>query len=92
MARKVNFEEAPDTDRLYNLLSVDETEGSEHPYRDWEVLREIERQEARRQYDRSPERRAKRKEMERKSKLTRQYINDHPEEVAKILAKHGEQN
>ena len=81
---RVNFEETTDIDRLYKLLNAEESGSNFGVYKEWEVLKEIERQQRRRDYDHSPERIAKRIEQEKQRVLTQQYIDDHPEVVAKL--------
>lgn len=86
---KVDFEEASDIDRLFKLLNAQESSNGACEFRSWEILREIERQQRRREYDRKPERIAKRIESRKQQVLIDKYITEHPEETKQLAEAHG---
>ncbi len=91
MARKVSFDDVELMERLFNQLSVEDAEGSSPcPFKEWELLHELDRQAHRREYDKSPERIKQRQELTAKRAQVRKYIADHPEVRIKMEAKiHG---
>ena len=84
MGRKISFEETSDFELLASLLNVQEgTSGKTCVYPEWEILHELDRQQRRRDYEKSPARIAER----RKRDQVRQYINEHPEVIERLKAK-----
>jgi len=77
---EIDFEDVDDVDRLFRLLNAGESSGGVCQFRDWEVLREIERQQRRREYDR---------ERTKQLVLTRKYIDEHPEVAQRVAKEHG---
>ena len=92
MVRKVDFDEVEDIDKLFRLLAVGEASNgvSQCQFRDWELLREIDRQERRKEYDKSPERLALARERRRQSRLIQDYVDAHPEVVEKVKGRRSD--
>ena len=85
MAKKVKFNETQVLDKLFMQLSAEEaTEGQSCPFRDWELLHELDGQQRRKDYAKSPERLARRREIHEETLKVRAYIAEHPE-VEKAL-------
>jgi hypothetical protein len=79
MAKKVKFNDIVMMERLFEQLSAEEAaNGSACPFRDWEILHELDRQVRRREYDHSPARiEQRRKRSSERSKIF-DYLEKNP--------------
>lgn len=88
MAKKIKFNDVVQMEKLFKLLSVeDSSSGSACPFQEWEILREIDRQHHRREYDKSPERQEQKRKLREKYKQIRSYMAMHPEVVEQLKDK-----
>jgi hypothetical protein len=84
VGRKIDFEESTDFELLTSLLNVQEgTSGTKSPYPEWEILHELDRQQRRRDYEKSPARLAVRREKDK----VRRYVTGHPELIEQFKEK-----
>jgi len=88
MAKKIRFDDIVMMERLFEQLSAEEAaNASPCPYREWEILHELDRQQRRREYDHSPERIEQRRERAKKRTQIFDYLEKHPKLKAKMEAK-----
>lgn len=88
MSKKVRFDDARMMESLLMQLSAEDAEGgSSCPYKEWEILHELDRQVHRKQYDKSPERIRRRQELREQSARVRAYLVEHPEVEKEVLQK-----
>ncbi len=86
-AKKVSFDDITLMEQLFAQLSEESGDGSVCPFRDWEILHELDRQQRRREYDKSPARmEQRRKEIEKREEV-RKYLAEHPEEEQRLMNK-----
>lgn len=83
MAKGVDFNH-----ELYSLLSDDGVQSiDESQFPEWDILKEMERQGRRKQYEKTPERLAKRRSYGEKRVRVQKWMEEHPEEVKKLEGK-----
>ncbi len=88
MAKKIRFDDVVMMERLFEQLSAEEVaDASPCPFREWEILHELDRQQRRREYDHSPARVAQRHERAKKRTQIFDYLEKHPKVKAKMEAK-----
>ncbi len=88
MAKKIKFNDIVMMERLFEQLSAEEAaDASSCPYREWEILHELDKQARRREYDHSPVRIEQRRERLRKRSQIFEYLDKHPKLKAKMEAK-----
>ncbi len=87
MAKRVSFDETTLIEKLFEQLRPDGTGENGCPFRDWEILHELDRQAKRKEYDKSPERIKRRRERDAERERVRKYIEEHPKEVAHLRSK-----
>ncbi len=89
MAKRVKFSDTEMMEKLMQQLSVEDSADGKaaYPFRDWEILHELDRQDHRREYDHSPERITQRKHRLEESLRVRAYLAEHPEIEEKYRGK-----
>ncbi len=89
MAKKIKFDDIVQMERLFTLLSDESASvcGQVLPFKDWELLHELDRQAHRHEYDHSPERREQRKKRLEERARINDYLAKHPEVETKLKEK-----
>ena len=86
--KRVRFDDVVMMERLFEQLSAEEaTEGSACPFREWEILHELDRQQRRREYDKSPQRIELRRQHVAERTKVLEYLDRHPKVRAKMEAR-----
>jgi hypothetical protein len=81
MARKISFDDVAEVEHLFKLLSdeCNSVTGVVLPFKDWEILHELDRQARRKEYDHSPARQEqRRRRVEERAKINA-YLALHPD-------------
>ena len=89
MAKKVSFSDIAEIEHLFKLLGDegDSVTGVVLPFKDWEILHELDRQARRKEYDHSPARQEqRRKRLEDRAKINA-YLAEHPDVEQKLKGK-----
>lgn len=88
MAKRVKFDDVMQIEKLFKLLSVEDSSGGTAcPFQEWEILRELDRQQHRREYDKSPERQEQKRKLREQYRQVRVYMKEHPEVVERLKGK-----